>query len=143
MNQRHYTQSLLKRYGLSQAKIVKATAVNYDKLVKNGVNKTITLWKAPSQYQHVMSIITHYYSNILKSSRDNNKKNEVTSGLWVYKVPRVLFKPAFYLLSQRFSRRNRLRAKDRRCLIQNLRTLNPYSRSCWELSLPSRRKFLN
>ena len=50
--------------------------------------------KVKLKYQHVMSIITHYYSNILKSSRDNNKKNEVTSGLRVYKVPRVLFKPA-------------------------------------------------
>ena len=41
MDQRQYIQSLLKTYGLSQAKIVKATAVNYDKLVKNGVNKRI------------------------------------------------------------------------------------------------------
>ena len=39
MCQRQYIQSLLKRYGLSQAKTVETTADNYVILVKNRVNK--------------------------------------------------------------------------------------------------------
>ena len=39
--------------------------------------------------QHVISIITHYYSNIIKSSHDNTKmKSFPESG--VYKLPHVL-----------------------------------------------------
>ena len=41
MYQRQYIQSLLKRYGLTQAKTVKTTADNYVKLVKNRVNKPV------------------------------------------------------------------------------------------------------
>ena len=76
--------------------------------------------KVKLKYQHVMSIITHYYSNILKSSRDNNKKkNEVTSGLRVYKVPRVLFKPALcrmYVADQEPSNRSRNQLPVRRTI---------------------------